>query len=88
MAKTKFPDVEIFTTPACPDCRQLKAWLNSNGVPFLERDLADFAIADEAKARTRVRVAPITIIGSKVSYGTFASQRPTLADLLSLPGGA
>ncbi len=27
MANTEFCDVEIFTTPTCPDCRQLKAWL-------------------------------------------------------------
>lgn len=88
MATTEFPDVEIFTTPTCPDCRQLKAWLTSKGVPFTERDLTDPAVAEEAKARTGVRVAPITIIGTNVSYGTFASQRPTLADLLSLPRGA
>ena len=88
MANTEFPDVEIFTTPTCPDCRQLKAWLTLNGVPFAERDLTDPAVAEEAKARTGVRVAPITVIGTNVSYGTFASQRPTLADLLSLPRGA
>ncbi len=88
MANTKFPDVEIYTTPTCPDCHQLKAWLTSNGVPFTERDLTDPAVAEEAKARTGVRVAPITVIGTNVSYGTFASQRPKLADLLSLPRGA
>jgi glutaredoxin len=88
MANAEFPDVEIYTTPTCPDCRQLKAWLTSKGVPFTERDLADPAVAEEAKARTGVRVAPITVIGANVSYGTFASQRPTLADLLSLPRGA
>jgi len=88
MADTEFPDVEIFTTPTCPDCRQLKAWLTLNDVPFSERDLTDPAVAEEAKARTGVRVAPITVIGTNVSYGTFASQRPKLADLLSLPRGA
>lgn len=88
MAGTEFPDVEIFTTLTCPDCRQLKTWLTLNGVPFTERDLTDPAVAEEAKARTGVRVAPITIIGANVSYGTFHSQRPKLADLLSLPRGA
>jgi len=88
MATTEFPDVEIYTTPTCPDCHQLKAWLTQNGVPFTERDLTDAAVAEEAKARTGVRVAPITIIGTNVSYGTFASQRPTLADRLALPRGA
>lgn len=88
MPNTEFPHVEIYTTPTCPDCRQLKAWLTLNGVPFTERDLTDPAVVEEAKARTGVRVAPITLIGSNVSYGTFASQRQTLADLLSLPRGA
>lgn len=88
MANTEFPDVEIYTTPTCPDCRQLKAWLTLNGVPFTERNLTGPAMAEEAKARTGVRVAPITVIGTNVSYGTFASQRQTLARLLSLPRGA
>lgn len=88
MANTDFPEVEIYTTPTCPDCRQLKAWLTLKGVPFTERDLTDPAVAEEAKARTGVRVAPITVIGTKVSYGTFASQRQSLADLLALPRGA
>ncbi len=60
IADTESPDVEIYTTPTCPDCHQLKAWLTLNGVPFTERDLTDPAVAEEAKARTGVRVAPIT----------------------------
>lgn len=88
MANTDIPGVEIYTTPTCPDCRQLKTWLTLNGVHFTERDLTDPAVAEEAKARTGVRVAPITVIGANVSYGTFASQRQSLADLLSLPRGA
>jgi len=88
MANTEFPDVEIYTTPTCPDCRQLKDWLTVNGVPFGERDLTDPAVAEEAKARTGVRVAPISVIATNVVYGTFVSQRPKLADLLSLPRGA
>lgn len=88
MANPAFPDVEIYTTPTCPDCCQLKDWLVRNGVPFTERDLTDPAVADEAKARTGVRVAPITVVGTNVYYGTFASQRQNLADLLSLPQGA
>lgn len=77
MANIEFPDVEIYTTPTCPDCRQLT-----------ERDLTDPAVAEEAKAQTGVRVAPITVIGTHVSYGTFPSQRQKLADLLLLPRGA
>ena len=40
-------------------------------------------IAEEAKARTGVRVAPITIVNEQVFYGTFADQKPRLAEALS-----
>ena len=88
MTDASTPHILIYTTPTCPDCHALKRWLAQLGIAYEERDLTDPRIAEEAKARTGVRVAPITIIGTNVSYGTFASQRPTLADLLSLPRGA
>ena len=47
---------------------------------------------EEAKARTGVRVAPITLVGEKVFYGTFSSQKPGLTAALGLsntfPGSA
>lgn len=81
-------DVIIYTTPTCPDCRALKAWLTMQGVPFEERDLSDPKVMEEAKARTGVRVAPITIIGEKVFYGTFPTQKPGVAEALGLPKAA
>ncbi len=44
--------IEIFTTPTCPDCLALKRWLDARGLIYLERDLRDPAIAEEAKVRT------------------------------------
>ena len=79
--------VMIYTTPTCPDCRALKAWLTAQGIAFEERDLTDPAIMAEAKALTGVRVAPITLVGEDVFYGTFASQKPRLAAALALTGG-
>jgi len=76
--------VIIYTTPTCPDCRTLKAWLSAQGVAFVERDLSDPAVMEEAKARTGVRVAPITLVGDKVFYGTFRAQKPGLAEALGL----
>lgn len=76
--------VTVYTTPTCPDCRQLKAWLTTNGIPFEERDLTDPDVVEEAKRRTGVRVAPITIVGDAVHYGTFVSQRPLLERALGL----
>lgn len=78
------PDILIYSTPTCPDCRALKAWLDSRGLAYVEKDMTDPVIMAEAKARTGVRVAPITIIGDQIFYGTFASQQPKIAAALGL----
>ena len=80
--------VTIYTTPTCPDCRALKRWLAERAVPYEERDLSDPAVANEAKARTGVRVAPITFVGEAFFYGTFASQRPQVEAALGLAEAA
>lgn len=84
MASASHPQVIIYTTPTCPDCWALKAWLKKVGIAFEERDLSDPKIMAEAKARTGVRVAPITLVGEKVFYGTFPSQKPGLTVALGL----
>lgn len=84
MAIASHPQVILYTTPTCPDCRMLKAWLEREGIAFEERDLTDPKIMAEAKARTGVRVAPITLVGEKVFYGTFPSQKPGLTVALGL----
>lgn len=80
------PRILIYTTPTCPDCHALKRWLAEQGIAYEERDLTDPLIADEAKARTGVRVAPISIVGSDIFYGTFQSQKPGLIRALGLQG--
>ena len=82
---TDHPRVTIYSTPTCPDCQALTSWLSSLGVPFEERDLSDPRVMAEAKERTGVRVAPITLVGDAVFYGTFANQRPVVAEALGLP---
>jgi glutaredoxin len=78
------PEILIYSTPACPDCRALKAWLASQGLAWTEKDMSDPAIMAEAKTRTGVRVAPITLVGEQIFYGTFASQKPKLVEALGL----
>ncbi len=77
------PNVILYATPTCPDCHALRLWLGRRGIPFEERNLTDPAVADEAKARYGVRVAPITVVGEPFFYGTFDQQRPKLEALLS-----
>jgi glutaredoxin len=84
MASHTAPSITVYSTPTCPDCRALRAWLGDKHIHFEERDLTDPSVAEEAKARTGVRVAPITIVGDNAFYGTFASQRPRLEELLGL----
>ena len=84
MNQANTPRILIYSTPTCPDCRALKEWLSQQGIAFEERDLTDPKISAEAKSRTGVRVAPITIIGNEVFYGTFASQKPGLMKVLGL----
>ncbi|CAM5328899.1 hypothetical protein ATER59S_00247 [Aquamicrobium terrae] len=71
-------------TPTCPDCHALKTWLTKLDVPFIDHDLTQPEVAEEAKRRTGVRVAPITVIGKDVFYGTFLDQRPRIAARLGL----
>lgn len=84
MARASHPRVTIYTTPTCPDCRALKAWLEREGAAFEERGLSDPRIMEEAKALTGVRVASITLVGEVVFYGTFPPQKKGLVVALGL----
>jgi len=75
--------VLVYTTPTWPDCRQIKTWLDRNGIAFEERDLSNPAIMNEAKTRYGVRVAPVTVVGDWFTYGTFSDQKPRLERILS-----
>lgn len=70
--------VTVHSTPICPDCRALKAWLDRNGIAYAERDITDEAVMAEAKRRFGVRVAPVTAIGDWFTYGTFGDQKPRI----------
>ena len=84
MASASHPQVIIYTTVTCPDCWALNAWLTREEIEFEERDLSAPKIMTEAKARTGVRVAPITLVAEKIFYGTFPSQKPGLTVALGL----
>lgn len=70
--------VTVYSTPTCPDCRTLKAWLTGLGIAYAERDLTEQSVMDEAKSRFGVRIAPITQIGEWFTYGTFQDQKPRI----------
>ena len=70
--------VIVYTAPGCPDCAAVKQFLHERGIAFEERDISHPDVAQEAKTRYGVRIAPITVIGDAFSYGTFLDQRPKL----------
>ncbi len=76
-------DILIYTTPGCPDCAALKQWLHQRGLNYEERDLSQPGVAEQAKTRCGVRVAPVTVIGEQCFYGTFADQKPKLEAALA-----
>ncbi|MHC1550798.1 glutaredoxin family protein [Phyllobacterium sp. K27] len=87
MTEVSIRSILIYTTPTCPDCHALKQWLNQQEIAYEERDLTNPQIAAEAKERTGVRVAPITIVGSEMFYGTFQNQKPGIIRALGLTQG-
>lgn len=76
------PKVLLYISPGCPDCAALKRYLSARGLEFEQRDVTAPGVADEAKARYGVRVAPITVIDDVPLWGTFTDQKPRLDALL------
>ncbi|MHB1280465.1 MAG: glutaredoxin family protein [Acidithiobacillus sp.] len=70
--------IVLYTSPGCPDCAAVRRYLGERKLAFEERDVTAPGVADEAKARYGVRVAPITVIGNNFFYGTFAKQKAKL----------
>lgn len=61
-------DVVLYTLPYCPDCRDLRNFLNARHVPFKEVDLANSpgAVVDMLKLNGGRRSAPTVRIGQQV----------------------
>lgn len=63
-------DIEIFTTPTCPYCKKLKAWLDENDYEYTEYDVSE----NKEKAqymveKTGQRGVPQAFIGNKAVIG-------------------
>jgi len=77
--------VLLYTSPGCPDCAAVKAWLEARGVAYQERDLSRPEVADEAVRNYGVRVAPIAVIDGRAHRGGFAELRSALERLSRPP---
>lgn len=81
MSHTK---IVLYTSPGCPDCAAVRRYLGERELAFEERDITAPEVADEAKARYGVRVAPITVLGNTFFYGPFAEQKAKLDSALNV----
>jgi len=75
--------VKIYTTPQCPYCRMVKAFLVRQGVPFQEINVADDRKAAEEVVRISGQLGvPVTVVDGEVIVG-FDAQR--LNELFGAP---
>lgn len=78
--------VLLYTSPGCPDCAAVRSYLSEHQIDFEERSVATPGVADEAKSRYGVRVAPITVVAGQAIWGTFVEQKPRLDAMFGKTG--
>lgn len=73
------PIVTLYVVPGCPLCVHARAWLERQGVAFVERDVAhDFAALRAMYRLTRQRLVPV------VEFDRRALVRPSERELARL----
>ncbi len=66
----KQPRVIVFSTPSCPWCNRVKAYLKQKGVKFKDVDVSrDRKAAEDMVRRTGQQGVPVILIGSKAVVG-------------------
>ena len=78
------PTVTLYTSPGCPDCAAIRTWLQQHNIPYSELDVTQPGVAQEAKRRYGLRIAPITVIDEHTFFfGTADDQIPHLRRVLA-----
>ncbi len=73
--RRKPKEIVIYTQPTCADCRSAKAYFDSRGVPYVEKDVtADPKALEELKGRIGRMLTPTLVYGDEVLLG-FAANR-------------
>jgi glutaredoxin-like YruB-family protein len=63
--KSVYPRIVIYTVSWCPHCRELKEYLNSRGIPFINRDVElEPAYMDEMVQKYKSYGVPVVVIGN------------------------
>lgn len=64
-ATSRYPKIEIYTTPWCKSCAAASKYLTSNNIPFEKKDVsANAAYMDEMTTRYRCSAVPVIVIGN------------------------
>jgi glutaredoxin-like YruB-family protein len=75
--------VKIYSQPTCPDCNNVKAYLDRKGVPYEDINVKKDKRGMEEMVRTYgIRVTPVVVIGDRVMVGFNA---PKIDKMLSSP---
>lgn len=63
--KTSYPKIVIFTVAWCPHCRELKEYLTSRNIPFINRDVeVDASAMEDLTGRYKTYGVPVIVIGN------------------------
>jgi len=61
--------VILYTTRACPYCAALRRTLDSNGIPYTDRDVARSLVGAVGFLFLGGRGGPVSVIGPEIVYG-------------------
>ena len=60
-------EIQVYTTPTCPWCQKLKAWLKKKKLSFIEHDITESDKArDDALEKSSQLGVPVTDIDGKI----------------------
>ena len=63
--KSQYPRIVIYTVSWCPHCRELKEYLTSRNIPFINRDVElEAAAMDELVQKYKTYGVPVVVIGN------------------------
>lgn len=62
--KTTYPKIVIYTVAWCPHCRELKEYLTTHDIPFINRDVElDAAAMEELTQKYKSQGVPVIVLG-------------------------
>jgi len=63
--KSLYPRIVIYTVAWCPHCRELKEYLTTRNIPFINRDVElETAAMDDLAQKYKTYSVPVVVIGN------------------------